>query len=772
MEKRNISARCGGLGLLVVGMVAATTMVPTVAAAGPLNTRNAVVIAGDGNYSTVPGPALSSGFYYASQIAADNAGNVFVSAGYEYVVDKIDADGNLTVLAGQIGNSGQPTDGALATSTELSSPESITTDQAGNVYIADYGARRILKVDTAGVLHFVVGSGSSQSWTPIVSGGAALSTAIEPLEVAVGADGAIYGATSEQVFKVVNGTLTVIAGSGANGAPTVGDAMTSTFANIKSLAVDAAGNVYIGDSNAVLLLDQNASTLSLVAGTIGAGGTPANGLASASSLGDVQQMAVDTAGDLYLADDGARRAMKITDPTSGTGQLLIFAGTGAYSSTITTGVATSLAFGEITGIAVRGTSNIYFSSESWNAVLSLVPDVPDAPVNLTAVPGPGYAALQFRAPVDDGGAAITGYEFSTNGGSTWTALNYSGGPVYDASVALTAGSQYSVQVRARNSAGPGASSTSAPVTPNAPPVVTPTPTPTTPAPSTPAPTTPPPTTAPPTTTPPTTPPDEPQLLPPDAPIELTGTGSDDSLALSFGRPNDNGSPITRYEAAWTGSDGWQTLPTRGGVTRSATLTDLLGGRPYRVLVRAVNAAGAGPASEAVTIETRTWFADPVPVSARAAEVAVPARPESYKGKRAFTKARYRAYNNQLTYPITRLAGRPLAPRQAGVLSGNGLFEFDSAVLTAEGRRQVRLLVPALAQASAIRCEGYTDYGADLSHEYALSRARSRTVCAALRAAGADVTYTTRGYGPQRPVVVGGSRESRAENRRVIVLVLR
>jgi outer membrane protein OmpA-like peptidoglycan-associated protein len=121
-------------------------------------------------------------------------------------------------------------------------------------------------------------------------------------------------------------------------------------------------------------------------------------------------------------------------------------------------------------------------------------------------------------------------------------------------------------------------------------------------------------------------------------------------------------------------------------------------------------------------------------------------------------------------PITKLGKRKLIKGEAATLDGDGLFGFDSGKLTAKGRAQVKAVVKNLKGSKTVHCEGYTDYAGDRSHEFDLSRRRAKAVCAALKKYGAKVTTMTRGYGPKRPAVVGGTAKSRKENRRVVILI--
>lgn len=83
---------------------------------------------------------------------------------------------------------------------------------------------------------------------------------------------------------------------------------------------------------------------------------------------------------------------------------------------------------------------------------------------------------------------------------------------------------------------------------------------------------------------------------------------------------------------------------------------------------------------------------------------------------------------------------------------------------------MKKVVTLLRGSQAVVCEGYTDYAGQLAHEMRLSRARSAAVCSALIRYGAKVTTRPIGYGPVRPVVIGGKAPERHENRRVVVAV--
>ncbi|GAB3258296.1 OmpA family protein [Kineosporia babensis] len=163
---------------------------------------------------------------------------------------------------------------------------------------------------------------------------------------------------------------------------------------------------------------------------------------------------------------------------------------------------------------------------------------------------------------------------------------------------------------------------------------------------------------------------------------------------------------------------------------------------------------------------------PLPKIDRSHLVKIPADPTKVRGKHRRTKAFNSASTGADAHPITKLGSRQLAKGQGASLSGDGLFNFNSARLTKKGRAQVKSVVKNLRGAEAVRCEGYTDYAGLRSHELRLSAKRAKAVCTALKMYGAEVRTKIKGFGPERPAVIGGTPEGRRANRRVVILVTR
>jgi hypothetical protein len=203
-------------------------------------------------------------------------------------------------------------------------------------------------------------------------------------------------------------------------------------------------------------------------------------------------------------------------------------------------------------------------------VTVLNPKVPDAPTGLVAAPHDGSATIAFTDGAD-GGSPITGYEYSIDGGD-WTGLpGETSSPV--TVDGLANGATYSLRLRAVNAVGAGA--------PSLPVIVEPVP--------------------------------GPAL--PDPPTALVPTPGDASASIAFTAPvSDGGSPLTNYEYSIDGGLTWVAF---GPVDAASpvVLTGLTNGTTYEVVLRAVNAVGAGEPSEAVTVVPRTVPGAPTALSA-------------------------------------------------------------------------------------------------------------------------------------------------------------
>src|SRR5262249_14486596 len=185
----------------------------------------------------------------------------------------------------------------------------------------------------------------------------------QPSSVIVDATGNLYivDTFGNRIRKVTKGVITTIAGTGERGYS--GDGGQATAARLfepRYLALDSSGNLYISDSsNHVIRKLRSDGTIVTIAGTGNSGFDGEGQLATQTRLNYPSGIAVDTAGNIYVADDGSFRVRKIgTD-----GKMTTIAGTGEAATQSSpgadTGVATNVALGYLDGLAVDGAGNVF-----------------------------------------------------------------------------------------------------------------------------------------------------------------------------------------------------------------------------------------------------------------------------------------------------------------------------------------------------------------------------------------------------------------------------
>ncbi len=352
--------------LLAVTALLASTCAFLAASAAPASATavgTLSIFAGTGTFDVpTAGPATSSPLAYPERMAADSAGNLFIADPNNHVVEKVTPAGTLSIVAGT-GTFDVPTPGP-ATSSALAEPVGVAVDSAGNLFIADDVSCVISKVTTTGQLSIVAGNGNCNDPTP---GPATSSDLSFPNDVAVDSAGNLfiggYEATVEKVTP--DGTLSIFAGNGSFGFPTPGPATSSPMRYPQGMAVDSAGNLFIASDSNVILKVTPAGTLSIVAGT-GTYGAPTPGPATSSDLWFPNDVAVDSAGNLFIADTGNNVVEKVTPE----GTLSIVAGTGTGGAP-TPGPATSSELSSPYGVAVDSSGNL-FIADMGNSVVEKV----------------------------------------------------------------------------------------------------------------------------------------------------------------------------------------------------------------------------------------------------------------------------------------------------------------------------------------------------------------------------------------------------------------
>jgi sugar lactone lactonase YvrE len=263
---------------------------------------------GVGGFSGDGGPATSAKIYTPFGVAFDAAGNLYIADDDNYRIRRVDAaTGIITTVAGN-GVNAFSGDGAPATAASLGEPSSVAVDAGGNIYIGDWTHLRIRRVDAAtGIITTVAGGGTSAG---IGDGGPAIEAYLYyPAGVSVDAAGNLYIADTGngRIRKVdaVTKIITTIAGGGSTSS--IGDGGPATAASLSgpnTVALDAAGNLYIADSGNHRIRKVSAATkiISTVAGTGTKGFSGDGGAAISAQLDHPNGVAVDASGIIYIAD--------------------------------------------------------------------------------------------------------------------------------------------------------------------------------------------------------------------------------------------------------------------------------------------------------------------------------------------------------------------------------------------------------------------------------------------------------------------------------------
>ena len=269
-------------------------------------------IAGTGveGYSGDSGPAVDAQLRYPAYVSVDANGNLFFSEYFNHSIRRVDSSGIITTVAGT-GVEGFSGDGGPAVQAELAYPGGVAVDASGNLFISDTRNRRIRKVDSSGnISTFVALSGSPQGMEFDAAGNLFIANGGFP-----------------RIIRVdPSGTITTIAGTGRSGFSGDGGPATSAhLAAPNDVAVDAAGNLYIADENNHRIRKVDSSgRITTIAGTGVPGFSGDGGPAVQALLARPRGVAVDTAGNVYIADHDNGRIRKVAP----SGTITTIAGTG------------------------------------------------------------------------------------------------------------------------------------------------------------------------------------------------------------------------------------------------------------------------------------------------------------------------------------------------------------------------------------------------------------------------------------------------------------
>ena len=377
------------------------------------------------------GPATAA-VINADFIAVDAAGDIYFSQRLTSVVSKVSAaTGIITTVAGTGIPGVTRESGVIANNVPLGDPFGVALDSAGNLYIGDDALLQVYEV-SEGVLNAIAGVG--QFGIDGVGGPATAADLLGPSGIAVDSAGDIYfsdvstvigtiggqplsfNPLQDRILKISNGTLTQIAGNGSRGpAGDGGPAISAQLFAPEGLATDAAGNVYIADTGNQKIRKITAKTgiITTVAGTGAKGFFGDNGLAVSAELKNPTDVAVDSSGNLYIADNGNSRIRKV----SSNGIITTIAGTDQSGSSGDGGPAINAELISPEGVALDSSGRVYFTDGQRIRMLT--------PAGLPAIAAVTNAEGGNKAIAPNTWVTISGSDLAPQGDSrTWGSSDF------------------------------------------------------------------------------------------------------------------------------------------------------------------------------------------------------------------------------------------------------------------------------------------------------------------------------------------------------------
>jgi sugar lactone lactonase YvrE len=296
-------------------------------------------------------------------VAVDGQGNVYIADYNAHRVRMVRPNGTITTFAGT-GQASFSGDGGPAAAARLYAPAAVAVDGQGNVYIVDSYNQRVRKVSTDGRITTIAGTGK-----PGVSGDggpATSATMTYPYGVAVDAPGNVYVSGDGYVRKVSReGTITKVAGGGSS----FGDGGPATAAQVRTpfgLAADGKGNLYIADyaDHRVRRVDLSGKITTL-AGIRAGGFSGDGGPATSAMLFGPRSLALDAQGNVYIGDGQNYRVRKITVGTQAAALKLTLGGASGQrllarqGVTITAKTDQSCTFAATAKLTIIGTDDVF-----------------------------------------------------------------------------------------------------------------------------------------------------------------------------------------------------------------------------------------------------------------------------------------------------------------------------------------------------------------------------------------------------------------------------
>lgn len=311
---------------------------------------------------TANGVGAAARFNFPFGLAVDAAGNVLVADHGNSAIRRITAGGTVTTLAGSAGVSGN-LDGS-SSAARFDHPAAVAVDASGNVYVSDTSNQTIRRIaNSTGNVTTLAGTAGLGGR---VDGAGAAARFFYPFGIAATSNGTVYVAdTGNHTVRVVasGGAVTTLAGATGAAGTADGTGGSASFGYPDGMAVDAAGTLYVADhNNQTIRKITAAGAVSTLAGAAGISGS-ADGPGGVARFSGPAGVAVDGLGNVYVADANNATIRKI----SSGGSVTTFAGVAGVTGS-TDGIGGSARFNAPRSLAVDGAGNVYVADTNNNTV--------------------------------------------------------------------------------------------------------------------------------------------------------------------------------------------------------------------------------------------------------------------------------------------------------------------------------------------------------------------------------------------------------------------
>ena len=318
---------------------------------GPLPPFMVSTLAGGSSSGNNDGTGTAAQFNGPSNVAVDSSGNVYVADQSNYRIRKISSAGVVTTFAGSSVGSNDGT----GTAAKFNSPTGVAVDSSGNIYVADQSNYRIRKISSAGVVTTFAGSSVGSN-----DGTGTAAKFDFPRGVAVDSSGYVYVAdTNNHRIRKISPAMEVTTFAGSSSGDDDGTGNAAKFNNPNDVAVDSSGYVYVADTSNHRI--RKISPASVVSTFAGSSSGDDDGTGNAAKFNNPNGVAVDSSGYVYVADTRNHRIRKI-DPA---GVVSTFAGS---SSGDDDGALADAQFNNPRGVAVDSSGNVYVADTNNNRI--------------------------------------------------------------------------------------------------------------------------------------------------------------------------------------------------------------------------------------------------------------------------------------------------------------------------------------------------------------------------------------------------------------------